>query len=216
MNIIIGTAKGLCYLHEECSQKIAHLDIKPQNILLDEKYNAKISDFGLSRLISRDESQVVTAMRGTPGYLAPEWLNASISEKADVYSFGVLIMEVICKRRNLDPSQPEGRKHLLKLLQSVAQENQLLDLADMTDDERLSYGEEAVTAIRIAMRCLQNDYTRRPLMSSVVKALEGTKEPDDHIEFCPFYAVDPVPVSQTQTDSEIQTETQSFLRSVPR
>lgn len=84
-NIVLNVAKGLAYLHEECRQKIIHLDIKPENIL---------SDFGLSKLIERDQSEVVTTMRGTPGYMAPEWLNSGIAGKVDVYSFGVVVMEV--------------------------------------------------------------------------------------------------------------------------
>lgn len=105
--IITNIAKGLAYLHEECTKKIAHLDVKPQNILLDDGFNAKLSDFGLCKLIDRDMSQVVTKMRGTPGYLAPEWLTSQITEKADVYSFGVVVMEVICGRKNLDTSLSE-------------------------------------------------------------------------------------------------------------
>ncbi|XP_028099014.1 probable receptor-like protein kinase At5g20050 [Camellia sinensis] len=100
-------AKGLAYLYEECRQKIFHLDIKLQNIFLDEDFNAKISDFGLSKLIDKDQSQVVTMMRGTPGYLAPEWLSSIITEKVDIYSFGVVILEMLCGRKNLDRSQPE-------------------------------------------------------------------------------------------------------------
>ncbi|MCD9641570.1 hypothetical protein HAX54_027798 [Datura stramonium] len=84
--IISDIAKGLAYLHEDCSHKIIHLDIKPQNILLDQCFNAKISDFGLSKLIEKEKSKVVTRMRGTPGYLAPEWLSSVITEeKVDVY-----------------------------------------------------------------------------------------------------------------------------------
>ncbi|MBA0727257.1 hypothetical protein Golax_000262, partial [Gossypium laxum] len=74
--IILDIAKGLAYLHEDCNQKIVHLDIKPQNILLDEHFNAKVSDFGLSKLIGKDQSRVITTMRGTPGYMAPEWLSS--------------------------------------------------------------------------------------------------------------------------------------------
>lgn len=80
-DIILDVAKGLAYLHEECRQKIVHLDIKPQNILLDENLSAKISDFGLSKLINKDQSQVVTTLRGTLGYMAPEWLSSMITEK---------------------------------------------------------------------------------------------------------------------------------------
>ena len=89
-NIVLNIAKRLAYLHEECRQKIIHFDIKPQNILLDENFNAKVSDFGLSKLIERDQSQVVTTMQGTPGYVAPQWLNSGITEKVDVHRFGVV------------------------------------------------------------------------------------------------------------------------------
>jgi hypothetical protein len=94
-NIIMAIARGLSYLHEECKEKIAHLDIKPQNILLDERFNAKLSDFGLSKMINRDQSKVMTRMRGTRGYLAPEWLGSKITKKADIYSFDIMVMEII-------------------------------------------------------------------------------------------------------------------------
>ena len=128
--IIMDIAKCLAYLHEDCRQKIFHLDIKPQNILLDENYNAKISDFGLSKLIDKDQSQVVTTLRGTPGYLAPEWLNSIITEKVDIYSFGVVVLEMLCGRKNLDRSQPEEDMHLLSLFKSKAEEERLNDMVD--------------------------------------------------------------------------------------
>ncbi|KAJ0492795.1 putative protein kinase RLK-Pelle-SD-2b family [Helianthus annuus] len=104
--IIFDVAKGLAYLHEDCRQKIIHLDIKPQNILLDSDFNAKVSDFGLSKFIDRNQSQVMTTMRGTPGYLAPEWwLSSVITEKVDVYSFGIVLLEILCGRKNFDRSQ---------------------------------------------------------------------------------------------------------------
>lgn len=108
-------AKGLSYRHEECTQRIAHLDIKPQNVLLDEGFHAKVADFGLSKLIDREQSHVLTTMRGTRGYLAPEWLTSKITERADVFSFGVVVMEILCGRKNLDHSQPEERIHLVSL-----------------------------------------------------------------------------------------------------
>jgi len=115
--IISHIAKGLCYLHEECAKRIAHLDVKPQNILLDDNSNAKLSDFGLCKLIDRDTSQVNTIMRGTPGYLAPEWLTSQITEKADIYSFGIVVMEIISGRKNLDTSRSEESVHLITLLE---------------------------------------------------------------------------------------------------
>ncbi|KAF5949199.1 hypothetical protein HYC85_015156 [Camellia sinensis] len=133
--IIMDIAKGLTYLQEECRQKIFHLDNKPQNILLDEDFNAKISDFGLSKLIDKDQSQVVTMMRGTPGYLAPEWLSSIITEKVDVYSFGVVVLEMLCGRKNLDRSQLEEDMHLLDLFKRKAEEEQLLDIVDKYNDD---------------------------------------------------------------------------------
>lgn len=110
---IILEIKGLAYLHQDCRQKIVHLDIKPQNILLDNNFNAKVSDFGLSKLIDRNQTQVMTTMRGTPGYLAPEWLSSVITEKVDVYSFGIVFLEILCGRKNFDRSLQEESWHLL-------------------------------------------------------------------------------------------------------
>ncbi|XP_047082846.1 G-type lectin S-receptor-like serine/threonine-protein kinase SD2-5 [Lolium rigidum] len=175
--IIMDIAKGLCYLHEECKRKIAHLDIKPQNILLDDNFNAKVADFGLCKLINRDQSKVVTRMRGTPGYLAPEWLTSSITEKVDVYSFGVVIMEIISGRKNIDNSQPED-VHLIYLLREKEQNNQLVDLIDKHSDDMVSREEEVIRMMKLAVWCLQHDCTRRPSMSTVIKVLEGAT----HIE----------------------------------
>ncbi|CAL4978473.1 unnamed protein product [Urochloa decumbens] len=181
--IITDIAKGLAYLHEECRQRIAHLDIKPQNILLDDNFSAKLSDFGLSKMIDRDKSQVVTRMRGTPGYLAPEWLTSQITEKVDIYSFGVVVMEIITGRKNLDYSQPQENVHLISILQEKARNNQLEDLIDMNGDEMQIYKEEMIHLMNLAMWCLQIDYNKRPQMSVVVKVLEGTVNVETNIEF---------------------------------
>lgn len=128
--IILDIAKGLAYLHEECRQKIIHLDIKPQNILLDEDHNAKLADFGLSKLIDRNQIQVVTNMKGTPGYIAPEFLRAVITVKANVYSFGVVVLEIMCGRKVFEESKPEEERYLMTLFKKKAEEGQWLDLAD--------------------------------------------------------------------------------------
>uniref|UniRef100_A0A7N2MC20 Protein kinase domain-containing protein n=1 Tax=Quercus lobata TaxID=97700 RepID=A0A7N2MC20_QUELO len=95
-NIALGTARGLAYLHEECRDCIIHCDIKPENILLDADYNPKVADFGLAKLVGRDFSRVFTTMRGTRGYLTPEWLSSeAITPKVDVFSFGKLLFEII-------------------------------------------------------------------------------------------------------------------------
>ncbi|TYI45409.1 hypothetical protein E1A91_D13G034600v1 [Gossypium mustelinum] len=158
--IILDIAKGLAYLHEECNQKIIHLDIKPQNILLDENFNAKISDFGLSK--------------GTPGYMAPEWLSSCITEKVDVYSFGIVVLEILCGRRNVDESQQEEDMHLLGLLKRKQEEGQLMDLVDKCSDDMQSNAAEVVELMKVAAWCLQTEYARRPSMSTVVKLFEAS------------------------------------------
>ncbi|KAK8462018.1 hypothetical protein SEVIR_1G131100v4 [Setaria viridis] len=177
-NIIMAIARGLSYLHEECKEKIAHLDIKPQNILVDENFNAKLSDFGLSKMINRDQSKVMTRMRGTRGYLAPEWLGSKITEKADIYSFGIVMIEMICGRRNLDESQPEQGIHLITLLQEKARSGQLSDLVDSSSNDMKFHVEEVMETMKLAMWCLQVDSSRRPLMSTVAKVLEGEMNMD--------------------------------------
>ncbi|KAL7185287.1 hypothetical protein ACSBR2_027254 [Camellia fascicularis] len=181
--IIVDIAKGLAYLHEDCRQKIFHLDIKPQNILLDEYCNAKISDFGLSKLIDKDQSQVVTTLRGTPGYLAPEWLNSIITEKVDVYSFGVVVLEMLCGRKNLDRSQPEEDMHLLSLFKRKAEAERLNDIVDKYNDEMQLHGAEVVEIMRVAVWCLQSDFSKRPSMSVVVKVLEGSVDVESNLDY---------------------------------
>ncbi|XP_031279375.1 G-type lectin S-receptor-like serine/threonine-protein kinase SD2-5 [Pistacia vera] len=181
--IILDIAKGLAYLHEGCRQKIFHLDIKPQNILLDENFHAKVSDFGLSKLIDRDQSHVVTRMKGTPGYLAPEWLSSVITEKVDVYSFGVVVLEILCGRKNLDRSQPEEDMHLLSVLKRKAEEDQLLDMIDKKSEDMISNGAEVLEMMKVAAWCLQSEFSKRPSMSVVVKVLEGAVDVEENLEY---------------------------------
>ncbi|XP_058219455.1 G-type lectin S-receptor-like serine/threonine-protein kinase SD2-5 isoform X2 [Rhododendron vialii] len=181
--IISDIAKGLAYLHEDCRQKIIHLDIKSQNILLDENLNAKVSDFGLSKLVDKDQSQVVTTLRGTPGYLAPEWLNSIITEKVDVYSFGVVVLEILCGRKNLDRSQPEEDMHLLALFKRKAEEGRLPDIIDKHHDEMQQHEAEVVEMMKIAAWCLQSDFVKRPPMSVVVKVLEGLVDVETNLDY---------------------------------
>ncbi|KAL6336209.1 hypothetical protein AAG906_011091 [Vitis piasezkii] len=100
--------------------------------------------------MDRDQSQVVTTLRGTPGYLAHEWLSSAITEKVDVYSFGIVTLEILCGRRNLDHSQPEEDKHLLRLFKKKAEEDQMLDLVDKYSEDMQLHGAEAVEMMRLA------------------------------------------------------------------
>ncbi|KAK3407117.1 hypothetical protein EUGRSUZ_K03223 [Eucalyptus grandis] len=181
--IILDIAKGLNYLHEDYRQKIVHLDIKPQNILLDGNFNAKVADFGLSKLIDKDQSQVFTTMRGTPGYLAPEWLSVAITEKVDVYSFGVVILEIVCGRKIFNHSRDEEDMYLLSLLKRKAEEERLLDIVDKASDDMQLNGPHAVNMMRIAAWCLQGDYMKRPSMSMVIKALEGIMGVQEDLDY---------------------------------
>ncbi|XP_078177418.1 G-type lectin S-receptor-like serine/threonine-protein kinase SD2-5 [Carex rostrata] len=181
--IIMDLAKGLSYLHDECRVKIAHLDIKPGNILLDDNFNAKISDFGLAKLIDRDQSHVMTKIRGTRGYLAPEWLTSQITEKADVYSFGVVVLEIMSGRKNIDPDQPEGSTNLINVLQDKIKEEKLMDIVDDQSEDLLSHETEVVEMIKLAIWCLQKESNRRPSMSQVVKVLECSMDSETSSEY---------------------------------
>ncbi|CAK7351239.1 unnamed protein product [Dovyalis caffra] len=188
--VILGIAKGLAYLHEDCLKKIIHFDIKPQNIVLDQNFNAKICDFGLSQLVDRDMSQVETRMRGTPGYIAPECCKIPpdrITVKVDIYSFGIVLLEIVSARKNVDNSQPESNNHLLKMLQRKAEEDRLIDIVENLDDLYMQIDkEEIIRMLKLAAWCLQDDPKKRPLMSTVVKVLEGVMEVDSNIvyKFC--------------------------------
>ncbi|KAL3509057.1 hypothetical protein ACH5RR_028458 [Cinchona calisaya] len=181
--IILDIAKGLAYLYEDCSQKIIHFDVKPQNILLDPNFNAKVSDFGLSKLLEKDQSRIVTKMRGTPGYLAPEWLSNIITEQVDVYSFGIVIMEIICGRKNLDWSMTEENRHLLSLFKIKAAEEKLHEMVDPKSEDMLIHMEEVLDTMRIAAWCLQGNFSKRPSMSLVVKVLEGLVAAETNLDY---------------------------------
>ncbi|KAK4770071.1 hypothetical protein SAY87_030603 [Trapa incisa] len=172
-NIALGTAKGLAYLHEDCDVKIVHCDIKPENVLLDDSFIAKVSDFGLAKLMTKEQSHVFTTLRGTRGYLAPEWItNYAISEKSDVYSYGMLLLEIIGGRKNYDPSESSEKSHFPSYAFKMMEEGKLIDILDSNlkfpeNDERVS------RAIKVALWCIQEDMSLRPPMTRVVQMLEG-------------------------------------------
>ncbi|XP_059274740.1 G-type lectin S-receptor-like serine/threonine-protein kinase SD2-5 [Lycium ferocissimum] len=171
-NIAVGTAKGLAYLHEDCDVKIVHCDIKPENVLLDDHFLAKVSDFGLAKLMTREQSHVFTTMRGTRGYLAPEWItNYAISEKSDVFSYGMVLLEIIGGRKNYDPSESSEKSHFPSYAFKMMEKGKLTDLIDRNlkvdeEDERVSI------AIKVALWCIQDDMSLRPSMAKVVQMLE--------------------------------------------
>jgi hypothetical protein len=172
-NIALGTAKGLAYLHEECEVKIVHCDIKPENVLLDDNYVAKVSDFGLAKLMNREQSLVYTTLRGTRGYLAPEWItNYAISEKSDVYSYGMVLLEIIGGRKNYDPENHSENAYFPAYASKMLEEGKVKEVFDSQleideTDERVS------TTIKVALWCIQEEMHLRPTMTKVVQMLEG-------------------------------------------
>lgn len=172
-DICIGIAKGLAFLHEEVQPYIVHRDIKASNILLDKDLTAKISDFGLAKLIPANMSHVSTRVAGTLGYLAPEYaLRGQLTRKADIYSFGVLLMEIVCGRCNRNRRLPPADQYLLQRAWRMLEKETLVELVDEAFREDL-YAEEAGRFLKIALLCTQGVPKLRPTMSAVVQMLQG-------------------------------------------
>ncbi|OEL15386.1 G-type lectin S-receptor-like serine/threonine-protein kinase [Dichanthelium oligosanthes] len=183
--IMLGIARGLAYLHDGCRECIIHCDIKPENILLDKDLCPKIADFGMAKLLGRDFSQVLTTIRGTIGYLAPEWISGlPISAKSDVYSFGMVLFELISGRRNSaeghdgDGSR-EGevaRQHPSKFFPVWAAARVVEGDTAAVVDRRLfgDVGEgELERACRVACWCIQDQEAHRPTMHGSGRAGAG-------------------------------------------
>ncbi|XP_043714715.1 G-type lectin S-receptor-like serine/threonine-protein kinase At5g35370 [Telopea speciosissima] len=189
--IALGTARGLAYLHSGCEQKIIHCDVKPENILLHDHSQVKISDFGLSKLLSPEQSSHFTTMRGTRGYLAPEWLtSSSISEKTDVYSYGMVILELIRGRKNSSmqtqtTSNENGSSGDSSTVSSMMgpvyfplyalemhEQGSYLELADPRLEGRVT-SEDVEKLVRVALCCVHEEPMLRPNMVNVVAMLEG-------------------------------------------
>ncbi|XVE78764.1 hypothetical protein DITRI_Ditri14bG0004100 [Diplodiscus trichospermus] len=172
--IALGIARGLLYLHDECSPQIIHCDIKPQNILLDDYYEARISDFGLSKLLGINQSYTDTAIRGTKGYVAPEWFKTvPVSVKVDVYSFGVLLLEIICCRRNVEMNNNEAEKAILTDWACDCYFEGKLDALVDNDAEALGDKMKLERFVMVAIWCIQEDIRLRPTINKVILMLEG-------------------------------------------
>ncbi|KAF7013421.1 hypothetical protein CFC21_027505 [Triticum aestivum] len=174
VQVALGVARGLLYLHEECSTQIIHCDIKPQNILLDANFMAKIADFGLTKLLRANQTQTNTGIRGTRGYVAPEWFkNIAITSKVDVYSFGVILLELVCCRRNVEVEIADEDQATLTYWANDCYRCGRIDLLVEGDDEAIFNMKKAERFVAVALWCLQEEPMMRPTMLKVTQMLDG-------------------------------------------
>ncbi|XP_058747459.1 probable leucine-rich repeat receptor-like serine/threonine-protein kinase At3g14840 [Vicia villosa] len=173
MRICIGISKGLAYLHGESKIKIIHRDIKATNVLLDKDLNPKISDFGLAKLNEDDKTHMNTRVAGTYGYMAPEYaMHGYLTERVDVYSFGIVVLEIVSGTNNTVSHPQEECFSLLDWVHLLKEKDNLMELVDRRLGEDFKK-DEVTTMINVALLCTSFSPSLRPSMSSVVSMLEG-------------------------------------------
>ncbi|KAL3691826.1 hypothetical protein R1sor_005477 [Riccia sorocarpa] len=175
--ICLGIARGLAYLNEELQPRMIHRDIKPQNILLDKDYNAKIADFGLVRPSKVDHTSVTITIGGTKGYIPPEYVSEGfVSEKLDVYSLGIVLLEIVSGRLWVDLELPTEQVFLRNWAVTLFDEGKLLDLVDKELNGKYNE-EEVLRVLQTAIACCQMDSKKRPTMSQIVNVLMSHADP---------------------------------------
>jgi len=175
VKIAVGVACGLAYLHEEIRPPIIHRDIKASNILLDKDLTPKISDFGLARLLPPNATHVSTRVAGTIGYLAPEYaVRGQVTKKSDIYSFGVLLLEIVSGRCNHNARLPQGDQFLLERTWTHYEQGKLEEIIDIDVGDDLDV-EEACRFLKIGLLCTQDAMKVRPNMTSIIHMLTGEK-----------------------------------------
>lgn len=173
IKILVGTAKALAYLHEAIEPKVVHRDIKSSNILIDDDFNAKVSDFGLAKLLGAGKSHVTTRVMGTFGYVAPEYANTGLlNERSDIYSFGVVLLEAITGRDPVDYGRPNNEVNLVDWLKMMVGSRRFEEVVDPNIDMKPST-RALKRALLAALRCVDPDSEKRPKMSQVVRMLES-------------------------------------------
>lgn len=178
MKVILCTAKALAYLHEAIEPKVIHRDIKSSNILIDDEFNAKISDFGLAKLLDSGESHMATRVMGTFGYVAPEYANTGmLNEKIDVYSFGVLLLEAVTGRDPVDYGRPSDEINLVEWLKVMVGTRRAEEVVDPNLEAVRPTTRALKRALLVALRCVDPDPDKRPEMSQVVRMLEADDYP---------------------------------------
>ncbi|GLJ17337.1 hypothetical protein SUGI_0301050 [Cryptomeria japonica] len=170
--IALGTARGLAYLHQDCSPAIVHRDVKSTNILLDNFYEAKVADFGVSKVLqaSRKGADSGTGFVGTHGYIAPEYAySLKVTEKSDVYSFGVVLLELITGKRPNEPEYGENRDIVYWLTRKISSKESTVDVLDSKIS--MSFEEDMIKVLKVAMLCVQRLPALRPSMREAVQML---------------------------------------------
>ncbi|XP_049404990.1 protein NSP-INTERACTING KINASE 3-like isoform X7 [Solanum stenotomum] len=170
-----GTARGLVYLHEQCDPKIIHRDVKAANILLDEEFEAVVGDFGLAKLLDHHDSHVTTAVRGTIGHIAPEYLSTGqSSEKTDVFGFGILLLELITGQKAMDFGRGANQKGVVMLdwVRNLHQEDKLNLMVDSNLKNNFDQI-ELEEMVKVALLCTHFNPSHRPKMSEALRMLEG-------------------------------------------
>ncbi|GAV57589.1 Pkinase domain-containing protein/LRRNT_2 domain-containing protein/LRR_8 domain-containing protein, partial [Cephalotus follicularis] len=175
MHIAVGAARGLVYLHEQCNPKIIHRDVKAANILLDESFEAVVGDFGLAKLLDRRDSHVTTAVRGTVGHIAPEYLSTGqSSEKSDVFGFGILLLELVTGQKALDAGNGQVHKGMiLDWVRTLYEDKKLEEVLVDRDLKGCFDPQELEKAAHLALQCTQSNPNLRPKMSEILKDLES-------------------------------------------
>ncbi|XP_019236678.1 PREDICTED: probable LRR receptor-like serine/threonine-protein kinase At5g45780 isoform X2 [Nicotiana attenuata] len=183
MHIALGAARGLLYLHEQCNPKIIHRDVKAANILLDESFEAVVGDFGLAKLLDCRDSHVTTAVRGTIGHIAPEYLSTGqSSEKTDVFGYGILLLELITGLKSLDAGNGQGQKGtILDRVRNLFEETKVEMLVDR-DLKGCFNTEELEKTVEVALQCTQSNPNNRPKMSEVLRILEDITGQMGHVD----------------------------------
>ncbi|KAI5589546.1 hypothetical protein BDE02_05G170300 [Populus trichocarpa] len=177
MKVLLGTAKALAYLHEAIEPKVVHRDIKSSNILIDNEFNAKVSDFGLAKLLDSGESHITTRVMGTFGYVAPEYANTGmLNEKSDIYSFGVLLLESVTGRDPVDHGRPANEVNLVEWLKMMVGTRRSEEVVDPNLEVKPTT-RALKRALLVALRCVDPDAEKRPRMTQVARMLEADEYP---------------------------------------
>jgi serine/threonine protein kinase len=206
-SIAVQTARGLAYLQDDCNQQIIHCDVKPENILLDHLFNVKVADFGISRIMKRGQTRIVTMqISGTRGYLAPEWMSDQlmISNKVDVFSYGMVLLEIISGRRNLlmgKVGSPD--MYFPSWAFPKIETEEFMDVVDPALTGIVD-PDEVWRALQVAFWCINGSPHMRPAMSEVVQMLQGRAPIDLPVPKPDFFRDFTVDVSDDSDYSALQ------------